>query len=243
MTNLHTTAPATLRPPQSSDYEALKRLAPMATHEYSDQVDTMLRGLCDKSGDSPTMMQGKRGRETITIQVRHQLTVAERKGKAVGMFYFGNPTSWMNELGGWATNELTSMVPLINEIQMLAVEPRQRRRGIGQALLDEAEHHLRATGHRLVMVCLRKTGDYSRLADWYRRCGYTFGPEGDWSTYNPLDPTTWHPWRMHPRTDDPRSFNFLRGEMPGYGIGFKPLHPAVAVDAATATITGLMDGA
>lgn len=246
VTNDHTTAPAVIRPPGPDDFDQLTRLAPMAVgHSFSAEVREALRHLCSTGGRGVDQMTGTRGprREPMTVSILHRVTVADRRGKAVGMTYVGNPISWTNMLAGWPTSDLTAMVPLLNEIQMLAVEPRHRRQGIAGLLLDETEAHLRATGHRLAMVCLSNNGNYPALAAWYRRRGYTFGP-GDRAAVDPADDATWRPWRIQPRTGGD-TFDFYRATMPGLGIAFKSLHPAVTVTPATdtdpATVTGLLD--
>nr|WP_255666071.1 GNAT family N-acetyltransferase [Haladaptatus sp. DYF46] len=56
------------------------------------------------------------------------------------------------------------------EIGRLAVSPEWQERGIGSALLESAEEHVKSDGWGTVR--LRTLSDHPFLEDWYRRCGY-----------------------------------------------------------------------
>lgn len=236
--------PITIRRPQPGDFKTLKRLAAMAVGNYQTQVDRMLRHVCDtgettiQTVDFQRVSTGDRG----TLRMLYRIMVADYHGKPVGMSYTGNPISWTKPLIDWPTADITDMAERFTEIQMIAVEPRHRRKGIATHLLTEAEHTIAHTGMRLVHVGVRDTGDYDRLTDWFTRCGYRFGsgprPDAD-------DTATWRPWRFQPRTGHDSAFDFHRDNLPGQALGFKALHPSVTVTPGTdtdqATVTGLLD--
>lgn len=236
------TAAAVLRQPHAAEIETLKRLWFMSSGEYSAQVTDVLASVADgEYHGNPRQVPFRRASGTRgTLHLLYRMTTADRNGKAVGVSYVGNPISWMNYVADWSVADMSTMAARINEVQALAVEPRYRRKGIGRMLLDDAETQLRDTGHRLAMVCLRDTGDYTHLRAWYTRCGYTFGPG---TPAEPAPPGT--AWQVQPRTTEERAFGFERGGMPVHAIGFKTLHPAVQVHAATPatppTVTGLLD--
>lgn len=56
------------------------------------------------------------------------------------------------------------------EIGRLAVSPAWQERGIGRALLEAVEEHVKSEGWGTVR--LRTLSDHPFLEDWYRRCGY-----------------------------------------------------------------------
>ncbi len=56
------------------------------------------------------------------------------------------------------------------EIGRLAVSPDWQEQGIGRALLESAEEHVKSEGWGTVR--LRTLSDHPFLEDWYRRCGY-----------------------------------------------------------------------
>lgn len=60
-----------------------------------------------------------------------------------------------------------------SNLLLIAVQPDHQRRGVGQALMHEAETALATLGQRVLLVETSGLPEFERTRDFYRRLGYT----------------------------------------------------------------------
>lgn len=178
----------------------------------------------------------------LTVTMLARMSVAAAAGRAVGMSYLHPPVDWAGSRRTLRTSVRARFNERLNELNLLAVHPGHQGKGIGTALLEEAEERSRAAGYRALMVMVYDDTGTAPATEWYRQRGFTFGLPGV-------------PWCVRPFTDQPLievEYDHLASKDM---IGFKPLHPGVAVEsarlrsssalgvrhAALPTIAGLLD--
>lgn len=103
---------------------------------------------------------------------RARAVVAEREagGRACGLAYVVPPGRLMRHHAAQGRAAQSVLARMIAEIDLLAVDADVRGRGIGTAVLGEAERWLESRGCRVVMAKVAR-GDYEVMR-WYRRRGY-----------------------------------------------------------------------
>jgi ribosomal protein S18 acetylase RimI-like enzyme len=239
------TEPITIRPLAAGDGDMLKRLTAFAVGDIPPPLREMY-AMTDRGEVQPTIrevpFERKSTRENGVLPVFHRTVVAERRGKVVGMSHVGNPISWMHDLRHIPSTDMLPMVSRVNEIQVIAVEPRVRGKGIGTQLLTEVLDAFRATGHRAALVVIQDDGRYQRLRAWYEEHGFVFDTRRTPAKDDNDEPL--HFWQMRPRADDD-PVRFRRGDFASHCIGIASLDERLTITPAdgdtTPCLTGLLD--
>lgn len=94
--------------------------------------------------------------------------VTRAEGVITGMIYSLSPVRWLDS---HPEDSRPQLVGQLMEIELIAVDPAYRRRGIGSALLTHVEQRARERGTRIITAKVAD-GHWTEML-WYRRRGYT----------------------------------------------------------------------
>lgn len=136
----------TIRPAESTDIPAIKRIA-IDTEMFDDDggagfVDAVLAGIVDGS-----------------LHDHHFVVTEAADGRVIGAAYFA-PEPSSDRM--W-------------NLYFIAVHPSRQGSGIGGALLDHVERHLHAAGPETAQVLIVETSStdqYARTREFYPKQGY-----------------------------------------------------------------------
>lgn len=153
------------------------------------------------------------------------LRIAEEDGQPVGMAYAAPPLGWIVRRSGLNLNQVARLTGRLAELEMLAVLPRYRGNGHGEALLKDVIERYRAEGYTVLLVIADK-----KVVPYYERYGFTFAQPGD-----PFRVVFWRGRQLsalYQDLDAPQA------------LGMLPLADTVQVtrpDAGPPVISGLLD--
>ncbi|MEQ6028097.1 GNAT family N-acetyltransferase [Streptomyces salinarius] len=104
-----------------------------------------------------------------------------------GLVFVVPPGRLILEHAAQGVSAQRTLAAALAEIDLLAVDDGVRGRGIGSALLEEAERWLEGQGCRVLIAKIAR-GDY-RAMRWYRQRGYLVAAQGEplWVTFPHLD--------------------------------------------------------
>ena len=150
----------TIRPAELSDIPAVKRIA----------IDTKMFDVTGAGWVDDVLA----GIDDGTLHDHHFVVTEAADGTLVGAAYFA-PEPFSDRM--W-------------NLYFIAVHPNEQGSGIGGALLDHVESHLRAAGPETAQVLIVETSStdqYARTREFYPKQGYTeearirrfYGPDDD----------------------------------------------------------------
>jgi len=223
--------PTTLRTPNITDRPAVRRLAELATYGHGAQ--SMIEGVGDtaRSGyqDADKLNYERRSTgEKGVFNCLASMRIADYPGQPVGLSYTAPPLYSITTASGFTQQEdFNALAGALTELNLLAVMPRFRGRGVGAQLLTDVETRYAAAGYRTLFI---QTATYAdpRLIPWYTAHGYTFAEPGQ-------------PWELRYYTGDTLTGRLDRHDKDEV-IGFKALAPGVTVTGgAVPEVTGILD--
>jgi predicted N-acetyltransferase YhbS len=140
-------------------------------------VDAFMKLIRHADPDHPSpfhsarLMLGLAPEPPLSHNLNLCLIAEDRRGKPVGALLAG-PPDWLVEHPGLRGSPLTlALVYRMTMIQGVAVDPKYRGRGLGQALIRRAEQRYREAGWGLSMLIHGPS-----LESFYQRLGYVSHP-------------------------------------------------------------------
>lgn len=103
--------------------------------------------------------------------------VAESSGCVVGLWYSTPPVRLVESCADLGANAQGRMADALAEVELLAVDAEERRRGVGSELLRVGEEMLRGRGVRAVLVKVLE--DDVAVMKWYSERGYRVLSSGE----------------------------------------------------------------
>lgn len=165
-----------LRLPREGDGETVAKLLYMAHPDIPhEKVSGLARTVGNgQIGDAEGLIMRSRSRGTeIPTDAYFSMRIADSgTGRVAGFCYAGPPMEWIMSRGiGLPKRQL--LATKLVEIQLMAVLGRFQGKGLGTALLADAEARYRQRGYNTAMLIIVSQAS-PLLVPWYEKHGYVF---------------------------------------------------------------------
>jgi len=203
-----------IRFPRRGDGPRVVELAQMALQGGGDVgLLKRLAEQCERYSDDWREVPTRRG----VVPVLASMRVVDRgDGQVVGFSYCCPPIGWIvRDSGAPSFAVVKRIAAALIEIEMLAVMPRFRWRGLGGRLVADCVERYREAGYRVAMVTVERSP--AKVVSWWEREGFRFTQVAE-----PAYVRCW-----------PRREGSLYGHvLPSQRLGFQGLVPGVTVQEA-----------